>query len=131
MKSVTVLIKKLPHAEDLPFPQYATKFASGMDLFACINEPIELKTFQRTLVPTGISIKLPPGYEAQIRPRSELSLRGIIVLNSPVTADCKEEIKVLLINFGHEDFVIERGMKIAQLVITSVYRAILLKKNKF
>lgn len=133
MKTVTVLIKKLPHAEDLPLPEYATRFASGMDLLACVNEPVKLKPFQRVLIPTGINIQLPPEYEAQIRPRSGLALKyGVTVLNTPGTidADYRGEVKVILINLGQEDFVVERGMKIAQMVIAPVYRAIFLKKKE-
>ncbi|MEM3362625.1 MAG: dUTP diphosphatase [Candidatus Anstonellaceae archaeon] len=133
MKNVTVLIKKLSHAEDLPLPQYTTKFASGMDLIAAVTESVKLKPFQRALIPTGISIELPPGYETQVRPRSGLALKhGITVLNTPGTidADYRGEVGVILINLGQEDFVVERGMRIAQLVICPVCRAIFLKKKK-
>lgn len=83
MKKVTVLIKQLPNAEGLPLPQYASKFASGMDLLAAVNEPIVIKPLERKLIPTGIAIQLPPEYEAQIRPRSGLALKyGITVLNT-------------------------------------------------
>lgn len=133
MENATVLIKKLPHAEDLPIPQYATEFSSGMDLTAAVTEPVKLKPFQRALIPTGISIELPVGYEAQVRPRSGLALKhGITVLNTPGTidADYRGEIGVILINLGQEDFVVERGMRIAQLVICPVCRAIFLKKKE-
>lgn len=132
MNNVTVLIKKLPHAEDLPLPQYATKFASGMDLFAAVTEPVKLKPFQRVLIPTGISIELPPGYEAQIRPRSGLALKhGITVLNTPGTidADYRGEVGIILINLGQKDFTVERGMKIAQMVISPVCHAVLKERE--
>ncbi len=126
MKNVTVLIKKLSHAEDLPLPQYATEHSAGMDLIAAVTEPVKLKPFQRLLIPTGISIELPVGYEAQVRPRSGLAIKhGITVLNTPGTidADYRGEIGVILINLGYQDFIIERGMRIAQLVVSPVVKA--------
>lgn len=103
-----------------PLPAYATPQSAGMDLRANIDAPIRLKPFERHLVPTGLYIALPEGYEAQIRPRSGLALKkGITVLNSPgtVDADYRGEIMVLLINFSQEDFIIEDGERIAQMVI--------------
>lgn len=132
MKKLIIHIKQLPHGADLPLPEYATNAASGMDLLAAISEPIVLKPFQRKLIPTGISIEIPPGYEAQIRPRSGLALKhGITVLNTPGTidADYRGEIGVILINFGEKDFTVERGMKIAQMVISKVYKASLVKAD--
>lgn len=129
MKTV-VLVKKLPHAEDLPLPRYATVLSSGVDLLAAVKEPIKLKPFQRTLIPTGIAIEIPPGYEGQIRPRSGLALKhGVTVLNAPgtVDADYRGEIGVILINLGQSDFIVERGMRIAQLVITPVCRVTFLE----
>lgn len=105
---------------DLAVPDYATPQAAGMDLIAANREPITLQPSERTLVPTGIQMALPPGYEAQIRPRSGLALKhGITVLNSPGTidADYRGELKVLLVNLGNQPFVIERGMRIAQMVV--------------
>ncbi len=125
-KAMKIKIKRLPHAEDLPLPFYATEHASGMDLTAAIYEPVVLKPMQRVLVPTGIAIELPPGFEAQIRPRSGLAIKhGITLLNTPgtVDADYRGEIKVILINLGEEDFVINRGDRIAQMVICSVVKA--------
>jgi len=133
MNKVTILIRKLPQAEDLPLPQYATPFSAGMDLLACVDKPVVIKPFQRVLIPTGISIELPPEFEAQIRPRSGLAKKhGITVLNTPGTidADYRGEIGVILINLGQEDFIIERGMRIAQMVIAPVCKAILLKKKE-
>lgn len=103
-----------------PLPTYATGQSAGMDLRANIEEPIVLRPMERTLVPTGLYIALPVGFEAQIRPRSGLALKkGITVLNSPGTidADYRGEIMVLLINFSNEDFVINDGERIAQMVI--------------
>ncbi len=118
-------VKRLPHAEGLPLPFYATEQASGMDLLAAVYEPVLLKPMQRALVPTGIALEIPPGFEAQIRPRSGLALRhGITLLNTPgtVDADYRGEIKVILINLGEEDFVINRGDRIAQMVLCPVVR---------
>lgn len=103
-----------------PLPSYATVQSAGMDLRANIDEPIVLKPMQRTIVKTGLFMALPPGYEAQVRPRSGLALKhGITVLNSPGTidADYRGEIGVLLINLGDKDFVINDGERIAQMVI--------------
>ncbi len=127
-----IKIKRLPNNPDLPLPQYATEFSSGLDLFACIEEPLIIKPFERKLIPTGIAIEIPQGYEAQIRPRSGLAINyGITVLNTPGTidSDYRGEIKVILINLGQTDFFIERGMKIAQMVIAPVVQAIVIEDN--
>lgn len=119
-------IKQLPHGKDLNLPAYATKQSAGMDLMAAIDQDITLKRFERKLVPTGIAIALPSGYEAQIRPRSGLAFKnGITVLNTPGTidADYRGEIGVILINLGEEDFVISKGMRIAQMIIASYTQA--------
>ena len=116
-------IVQLPHAQDLPLPAYATAQSAGVDLIAAVGMDMRLAPMQRLLVPTGISIALPPEFEAQIRPRSGLALKsGITLLNSPGTidADYRGEIKVLLINLGHDEVVISRGDRIAQLVIAPV-----------
>jgi dUTP pyrophosphatase len=118
-----VKIMQLAHGEGLPLPAYATKQAAGVDLMAAIGEDIVLKPLARLLVPTGIALALPEDFEAQIRPRSGLALKhGITLLNSPGTidADYRGEIKALLVNLGQEDFVISRGMRIAQMVIAPV-----------
>lgn len=120
---VTVHIQQLPHGRDLPLPEYATAQSAGVDLMAAIDADIALAPMQRLLVPTGISIALPAAYEAQIRPRSGLAFKnGVTVLNTPGTidADYRGEIKVLLINFGTETFIITRGMRIAQMIIAPV-----------
>ena len=110
-------------------PQYSTASSAGMDLRACIESPIVLKPLQRTLVPTGLYIALPEGYEAQVRPRSGLALKhGVTVLNTPGTidADYRGEVGVILINLGQEDFVINDGERIAQMVIARYEQAELL-----
>jgi dUTP pyrophosphatase len=120
---ITVAIKRLPHAEGLPLPAYETAGAAGMDLRAA--DAVTLKPGARALVPTGLSIALPEGYEAQVRPRSGLAVKhGVTVLNAPGTIDCdyRGEVKVPLINHGTEDFVITRGDRIAQMVIAPVTR---------
>lgn len=119
----TFKIKRLPHNQDLPLPAYETAGAAGMDLRAA--ESATLKPGARHLVPTGISIALPQGFEAQVRPRSGLAVKhGVTVLNSPGTIDCdyRGEVKVPLINHGETDFIIVRGDRIAQMVIASVTR---------
>lgn len=121
-QKVRVQILRLKHAEDFNLPEYATDLSSGMDLSAAVEETKVLNPGERLLVPTGMSIALPDGYEAQVRPRSGLALKhGVTVLNAPGTidADYRGEIKVILINHGKEPFEIERGMRIAQLIVAS------------
>jgi dUTP pyrophosphatase len=118
-----VAVTRLDDAADLPLPAYATKGSSGLDLMASIAGPLTIAPGGRALVPTGIRIALPEGFEAQVRPRSGLAHRhGISVLNAPGTidADYRGEIKVIVMNLGAEDFVIERGMRIAQMVVAPV-----------
>ena len=125
MKSIHVDIKKLRGGSDIPLPKYMTDHSAGMDLYADIDEEITLKPMERTLVPTGISIALPDGYEAQIRPRSGLAIKhGIALVNSPGTidADYRGEIKVIIINLGTSSFVVKRGERIAQMVVHEVSR---------
>lgn len=115
-----VELKQHPSAAGLPLPAYATSQSAGMDLLAAVSEDIVLKPGERKLIPTGLSIALPAGYEAQVRPRSGLALKnGVTVLNSPGTidADYRGEIGVILINLGQEDFTISRAMRIAQMII--------------
>ncbi len=117
-----VPIKKLPHSETLPLPSYATLDSAGLDLLAAIDAPLLLEAGKRLLVPTGIAIALPRGYEAQIRPRSGLAYKnGITLINAPGTidADYRGEIFLPLVNFGETNFTIERGMRIAQMIIAS------------
>ncbi len=125
---IKVKVKKLPHAKDLPMPSYATPLSSGMDLRAAVEEPIVIKPFERVVVPTGIVLEIPEGYEGQVRPRSGLALKkGLTVLNAPGTidADYRGEVKVILVNLGREEVVVNRGDRIAQLVIAPVVKATL------
>ncbi len=118
--SVKVALTPMEHAVGLQLPTYATEQSAGMDLTAALEEAIELAPGDRMLIPTGLSIALPDGYEAQVRPRSGLALKhGVTVLNSPgtVDADYRGEIGVILANMGQEPFTVERGMRIAQMVI--------------
>ena len=124
--TVTVRLKILPHGAGLDVPAYATAGAAGLDLAAAIDSPLTLAPGQRVLIPTGLAIALPEGYEAQLRPRSGLAFKhGVTVLNAPGTIDWdyRGELKALLINHGDAPFTIERGMRIAQLVIASVVQA--------
>lgn len=119
-------IKVLPHGEGLPLPRYETPGSAGMDLRAAVSEPLVLRSLERAAVPTGLAIAVPAGFEGQVRPRSGLALRrGLGMPNSPGTidADYRGELKVLVINLGREDIVIERGMRIAQLLICPVVQA--------
>jgi dUTP pyrophosphatase len=125
--SIPLLVRRLPHAEGLPLPSYATAGAAGMDLVAAIRLPISVQPGERVLIPTGLTIALPPGYELQIRPRSGLALRhGITLPNSPGTIDedYRGEIGVILLNSGTESFLVERGTRIAQAVLAPVSRAV-------
>jgi dUTP pyrophosphatase len=126
--SVTIRVAPLPHFEGLALPAYETADAAGMDLRAAVpdDQPMTLKPGERAMVPTGLTIALPAGHEAQVRPRSGLAAKfGITCLNSPGTidADYRGEVKVILINLGQEAFVIKRGERIAQMVIAPVTRA--------
>ena len=117
---IKVAVKPLEHAVGLKLPSYATSQSAGMDLTAALEEDLELGSGDRALIPTGLSIALPKGFEAQVRPRSGLAVKyGVTVLNTPGTidADYRGEIKVILINHGKEPFTIKRGMRIAQMVV--------------
>jgi dUTP pyrophosphatase len=119
-------VNTLPHAMGLELPAYATEGSAGLDLSAALDEAIILRPFHRRKIPTGISIALPEGYEAQIRPRSGLALHhGVTILNAPGTidADYRGEIAVILVNLGQGAFTVTRGMRIAQMVIAPVIRA--------
>jgi dUTP pyrophosphatase len=125
MTRISVAITTLPHAADLDLPAYATEHAAGMDLCAAVANEIVIEPSRRALIPTGLSIALPVGYEAQVRPRSGLALKnGITVLNSPGTidADYRGEVQVILANLGTEPFTITRGMRIAQIIVASYAR---------
>ena len=125
---IEVRIVRLPHARDLPLPQYQSALASGLDLLAAVpaDAPVEIPPSGRAVIPTGVAIALPPGSEGQIRPRSGLAARhGVTVLNAPgtVDADYRGELQVILVNLGDESFFVGRGMRIAQLIIAPVVRA--------
>jgi len=123
--TVRVQVVRLPHGADLPLPDYATADSAGMDLLAAVDAPLTLAPGARALVPTGLAIALPAGFEAQVRPRSGLALKqGLTVLNAPgtVDADYRGEVGVILINLGQAPVAIERGMRIAQMVVAPVSR---------
>jgi dUTP pyrophosphatase len=127
MSDIVVSVRRLPHGEGLPLPSYQSDSAAGLDLIAAVaaDAPLVIAPGGYAAVPTGIAIALPPGTEAQVRPRSGLALRhGVTVLNAPgtVDADYRGEVQVLLVNHGAEAVTITRGMRIAQLVIASVLR---------
>ncbi len=127
-KPVPVQITTLPHFEGLALPAYETPLSAGMDLRAAVDDtaPVTLKPGERGLIPTGLAIALPAGFEAQIRPRSGLALKhGVTCLNTPGTidADYRGEVKVILINLGQEPFVIKRGERIAQVLLAPVTQA--------
>jgi dUTP pyrophosphatase len=126
--AIDVQIVRLPHGADLALPAYQSDHAAGLDLMAAVpaDTPVWLAPGGRALIPTGIAIALPPGAEAQVRPRSGLAARhGVTVLNAPGTidADYRGEVQVILVNFGSDSFAVTRGMRIAQLVVAPVARA--------
>ncbi|MDP7601064.1 MAG: dUTP diphosphatase [Rhodospirillales bacterium] len=123
MSRVKVSVQRLDHGKDLPLPEIQTELSAGVDLLAAVEGDIELAPGDRTIVPTGLVIALPAGFEAQIRPRSGLAIKsGVTVLNSPGTIDedYRGEIGAIMINQGQETFTIERGMRIAQMVVAPV-----------
>jgi len=127
VETVEIEVVRLAHAHDLALPDYATAAAAGADLLAAIDQDIELAPLDRKIVPTGISIALPVGFEAQVRPRSGLAAKnGVTLVNSPGTidADYRGEIGVIMINLSKEPFRISRGMRIAQLVVARHARAV-------
>jgi dUTP pyrophosphatase len=127
--TIEVAVKVLPHGEGLDLPSYQTPLSAGMDLRAAIEDTIVLTPMKPTLVPTGLALAIPAGFEGQVRPRSGLAIRnGISIPNSPGTidADYRGELKVIVINLSTDDFVITRGMRIAQLIIAPVVQAQLL-----
>jgi dUTP pyrophosphatase len=126
--SLQVRVVRLPHAADLPLPQYQSAQAAGLDLLAAVpaDAPVELAPGARAMIPTGVAIALPAGTEGQVRPRSGLAVRdGVTVLNSPGTidADYRGELQVILVNHGAEPFIVRRGMRVAQLIVAPVQRA--------
>jgi dUTP pyrophosphatase len=128
-----IKVVRLAHARDLPLPSYQSAGAAGLDLLAAAGRPLRLKPGARVLVPTGLVVELPSGFEAQVRPRSGLALHhGVTVLNSPGTLDCdyRGEVQVLLVNLGDAAFRIARGERIAQLVVQRVERVRLMEAKK-
>lgn len=126
MNQVDVPVVVLPHGRDLPLPAYATAHAAGMDLYAAVGAPLVLAPGGRALVPTGLALAIPAGWEGQVRPRSGLALKhGVTCLNSPGTidADYRGEVGVILANLGAAPFAVERGLRIAQIVFAPVAAA--------
>ena len=124
---ISVQVVRLPHGADLELPRYQTEGSAGMDLLAAVDTPWRLQSMERQAVPTGLTIALPPGFEAQVRPRSGLALKqGLTVANAPGTidSDYRGEIKVILVNLGSEPANIQRGDRIAQLVVAPIIRAV-------
>jgi dUTP pyrophosphatase len=133
-EQLVVQIMRLPHGADLPLPQYQSALAAGLDLYAAVpaDAPVEILPGARALIPTGVAIALPPGHEGQVRPRSGLAFRhGVTVLNTPgtVDADYRGELQVILINLATEPFIVQRGMRIAQIIIAPVRRAALVESD--
>jgi len=123
---IPVKITRLKGNKDLPLPEYESEGSSGMDIRAAVKKPVLLKPGEIRLLPTGLSVSVPPGYEAQMRPRSGLALHhGIGMVNAPGTidSDYRGEIGIIMINWGNESFMIRRGDRIAQMIISKVYRA--------
>jgi len=127
MDTVVIAVKRLrPATDPLPLPRHMTAGAAGMDLFADVTDPVAIPPGGRALIPTGLAVEIPAGFEAQVRPRSGLALRyGVTLLNSPGTIDCdyRGEIMVLMINLGSEPFVVRRAERIAQMIVAPVTRA--------
>jgi dUTP pyrophosphatase len=132
MDRIEIQVFQMEHGRDLPLPEYATAGSSGLDLVAAVPQDVCIAPGHRALIPTGITIALPVHFEAQIRPRSGLAAKnGVTVLNTPgtVDSDYRGEIKIVLINLGHDDFVVNRGMRIAQMVIAPVTKAVLIPQR--
>ena len=126
MDTIPVKVKRLAHNSDLPLPAYESEGSSGMDIRASVRKTVFLNPGEIKLIPTGLAVAVPPGYEAQIRPRSGLALRhGIGMVNSPGTidSDYRGEIGIIMINWGTAPYAVNRGDRIAQMVLSKVYRA--------
>ena len=126
MEKIFIKVKRLDASTDLPLPCYESEGSSGMDIRASVREAVLLNPGEIRLIPTGLAVSVPPGYEAQIRPRSGLALKhGVGMVNSPGTidSDYRGEIGIIVINWGQRPFTIRRGDRIAQMIITRVYRA--------
>jgi dUTP pyrophosphatase len=128
MNAIAIQLQRLPHSDGLPLPHYQSALAAGLDLVAAVpsDAPVVIAPGERALIPTGIAVALPPGFEGQVRPRSGLALKhGVTVLNSPgtVDADYRGEVQIILVNLGREPFTVERGARVAQLVIAATMQA--------
>ena len=126
MDKIAIKIKRLEESDDMPLPSYGSEGSSGMDIRASLKEPVVLKPGEIRLIPTGLTVSIPGGYEGQIRPRSGLALKyGIGIVNSPGTidSDYRGEICIIVINWGEQPFTIRRGDRIAQMVMVKVFRA--------
>jgi dUTP pyrophosphatase len=131
-RSLRVRVERLPHGRDLPLPSYATADSAGLDLRAAVDSELLLGAGERAAVPTGLRLEIPSGWEGQVRPRSGLALaHGVTVANAPGTidADYRGELKVILVNLGHQVYVIRRGERVAQLVLAPVARAELVESD--
>ncbi len=127
MDILHIKILRLPHSNGLELPKYATEGSAGMDIYAAVENEIKIPSMETVLIPTGFSLEIPKGYEAQIRPRSGLALKhNIGILNSPGTidSDYRGEVKILLTNFGKKEFVVQRGERIAQMVIAQYAKVV-------
>ncbi len=126
MKTIKITIKKTPEAKDLPLPSYKSSGASGLDLSASVKEPVTLLPGEIKLIPTGLSVEIPLGFEAQVRPRSGLALKhGVTLVNTPGTidSDYRGEIALIMTNLGTEPYIIHRGARLAQMIIAEVIKA--------
>ena len=126
MEKISVKVKRLEDDHDQPLPGYETEGSSGMDIRASVKEDVSVKPGEIKLIPTGLAVSIPPGYEGQIRPRSGLALKhGVGMVNTPGTidSDYRGEVGIIVINWGKEPFTIRRGDRIAQMIISKVYRA--------
>ena len=133
MEEILIPIRQLPGQEDIPLPCYMTEHAAGMDICAAVPSDTTLAPGERRLIPTGIALELPPGFEAELRPRSGLAIKhGITLVNSPGTidADYRGEVGLLLINHGCDPYIVRRGERIAQLVVHQVSRVAWQRKNE-
>lgn len=133
MPGVRIEFTRKPGAEDVPLPRYMSEHASGMDVCAAVDEPVTLEPGEVKLIPTGLFLAIPPGYEVQVRPRSGLAVaHGLTIVNAPGTidSDYRGEVGVILGNIGRQPFTVERGMRIAQLVVQPVVRAELVEREE-
>lgn len=132
MPNITIEFTRKPGTDDVPLPRYMSEHASGMDVCAAVEEPVTLQPGEIKLVPTGLTIAIPPGYEVQVRPRSGLALKhGLTVVNAPGTidSDYRGEVGIILGNIGREPYTIERRMRVAQLVVAAVVQADLAQRD--